>query len=424
MQLGPILGIIAVIVVVAIWWYVRREIGTAYIDALSEQRKKKKQEAFGPILKSGPPEPEPESEPDVKREGKNLFPDDSEAKASGGDTSGPTAAPPSPSPTGTPTIVPLAGPPGSGESTSDRKPVPSPKPIQSEAAPATPATSGGDTPVAATEDVRFTAFHPKEAAVETWYTLLVYSHVESAAGKVQDDAQRFKQDMGSSPRSAGSTSPAKLVRGTEIAVVPEVEGVEFNPPRISFKWVEDMQRAEFRMRAGKALAGSAANGVVSIFVGPLIVATIKISMLFDDAASVPVTQIADTQATARIYKQEEIFVSYSHADSPVVIACRDAYLALGYDVLIDIDKLRSGEHWNQALMDLIDRADIFQLFWSQNSSKSVYVHQEWEYALKKSATKGEGFIRPVYWEKPLIAPPPELEPLHFAYVPLSKPTPP
>src|SRR5258708_26341203 len=96
-------------------------------------------------------------------------------------------------------------------------------------------------------------------------------------------------------------------------------------------------------------------------------------------------------------------------------------MAQGYDVLIDIDKLRSGEHWSQALMELIDRADIFQLFWSQNSSKSEYVHQEWEYALKKSATKGERFIRPVYWEKPLIAPPPALEPLHFANVPLSQP---
>jgi hypothetical protein len=277
-------------------------------------------------------------------------------------------------------------------------------------------------PAPAIEDVRFTVFHPKEVAVETWYTLLVYAHIESVLSKVQADAQRFKQEMGSTQREARSTAPAKLARGTVISILPEVAGVEFNPPRISFKWVEDMQRAEFRLRAGKDLAGSAANGTVTIFVGPLIVATIKVAMLFDEASAVPVTLAADTQATASVYKQEEIFVSYSHADTPVVIACRDAYMALGYDVLIDIDKLRSGEHWSQALMELIDRADIFQLFWSQNSSKSEYVHQEWEYALKKSATKGEGFIRPVYWEKPLIPPPPELEPLHFAYVPLSRPT--
>jgi len=103
-----------------------------------------------------------------------------------------------------------------------------------------------------------------------------------------------------------------------------------------------------------------------------------------------------------------------------VLACRDAYQALGYSVLIDVDTLRAGENWSQALRGLIDRADIFQLFWSQRSAQSEQVKQEWQYALQKSKDKGDGFIRPVYWEKPLVEPPPELEPLHFAYVPLAK----
>jgi hypothetical protein len=94
------------------------------------------------------------------------------------------------------------------------------------------------------------------------------------------------------------------------------------------------------------------------------------------------------------------------------------YKALGFNVLIDIDNLRSGQLWNEELMRLIDRADIFQLFWSKNSANSTFVKQEWEYALKNY--KGEGFIRPVYLEKPLEpAPPPKLKKFNFAYLPLT-----
>jgi hypothetical protein len=187
-----------------------------------------------------------------------------------------------------------------------------------------------------------------------------------------------------------------------------------------------MHRAEFRMKATKELAGLAGNGTVSIFVGPIMVGTIKLAMLFDEedialADTAPSFTVGQTTTTtATMYKAEQIFISYSHKDTPVAIACRNVYKALGYDVLIDIETLRSGEIWNDALMRLIDRANIFQLFWSKNSAQSMYCKQEWEYALKQLAAKGEGFIRPVYWEQPLVAPPDELEPLHFAFVELPK----
>jgi hypothetical protein len=75
--------------------------------------------------------------------------------------------------------------------------------------------------------------------------------------------------------------------------------------------------------------------------------------------------------------------------------------------------------WNADLLSMIDNAEIFQLFWSPNAATSTYVRQEWERALERAkAQKLVGFIRPVYWEKPLVQPPPQLADLHFAYVPL------
>jgi hypothetical protein len=64
---------------------------------------------------------------------------------------------------------------------------------------------------------------------------------------------------------------------------------------------------------------------------------------------------------------------------------------------------------------MIDQADIFQLFWSTNSKNSKYCRQEWKHALERNI---EGFVRPVYWQKPLLNPPKELRQYHFAYVEL------
>jgi len=105
----------------------------------------------------------------------------------------------------------------------------------------------------------------------------------------------------------------------------------------------------------------------------------------------------------------------------VVKACRLAQLAIGNNIFMDTYDLPPGVDWKAYLADAIDKADVFQLFWSKHSAKSPNVHAEWEYALmyKCPGTKGVGFIRPVYWEKPIPAvPPSELSHLNFRYVPL------
>jgi hypothetical protein len=263
------------------------------------------------------------------------------------------------------------------------------------------------------EEVCFTAFHPKEVVVEQWYTLLVYAYVMSALEAVRQDARLFIGEMGV-PKETAAATPAHLVRGTELTIVPTCEGVTFNPERVSCKWVEDRHRAYFRFCADKSLAGDAGRVMVTIYVGPLIVGTLKLGMLFDGAKPAVAPPESRQEVTGQMYKPEAVFVSYSHRDTPVVVACREVYKALGYEVLIDIDTLRAGQYWNAELMRLIDRADIFQLFWSHHSKDSPYVRQEWEHAL--TCDKGEGFIRPVYWEQPMPPPPPELVPLQFAYM--------
>jgi hypothetical protein len=264
------------------------------------------------------------------------------------------------------------------------------------------------------DEICFTALYPKEGKVETWHTLLVYAHHLRDTESVFQDAERFKDQL---PKPKGVTSHStQIARGTEITIIPSCDGIIFNPERVVSKWMETYHRADFRFSADQSLSNDAARGQINIYAGPVLVGTLKFAMLLNETDS----QVArEHEEHSIMYHQDDIFMSYSHKDSAVVLACKKAYEALGFNVLIDIDTLRSGQIWNAELMQMIDRAAIFQLFWSWNASQSKYCRQEWEHALRGNK---EGFIRPLYWEIPMPNPPEELCKYHFEYYNFEIPT--
>ena len=101
----------------------------------------------------------------------------------------------------------------------------------------------------------------------------------------------------------------------------------------------------------------------------------------------------------------------------MVAAVRRFSEVTGDSYLVDADTLRSGEEWSARLSELIDEADVFQLFWSENSMRSTHVRREWEHALSLGR---DHFVRPVYWEQPFPEdrgqglPPEDLLELHFS----------
>jgi hypothetical protein len=274
-------------------------------------------------------------------------------------------------------------------------------------------------------EARFTAFLPRYAVVERWHSLLVYAHTPALSEQIRADAKRFAPELGDSPRQVAAAQAAALARGTRLTFTPSAQGVLFNPESITIAWWEDVHRLEFRFKAAAVLRDQAANLTITVSADPLVIAELRGGILFEAAERAYASNPFENEPiTTAPYRAEEIFVSYSHRDSDVVEACRNAYRALGYKVLMDIDELRSGERWNERLKDFIERATIFQLFWSENSARSAFCRQEWQHALavarQRSPADGSGYIRPVYWQKPLVTPPKELEHLHFAYVPLPR----
>jgi len=260
-----------------------------------------------------------------------------------------------------------------------------------------------------------TLWHRRIRAGE-WRPLLVYMYSgrDGYKGAMAD----FEKRLSPSIEYGASEAVARLEEGAEVTILPELDGFVFNPPAATVLWLETWHCIEFRMMAQESAQGLA-RGRIVFLVGPLVVAETEIAIEIMDDASVPATSIpADLYSDDRLSGADSaayrtIFVSYSHEDTPIVRQLERAYRAIGDSYLRDVNILRSGERWGPALLNMITRADIFQLCWSTAASRSRNVEQEWRHAFK---LQRRNFIRPVFWEKPMPEPPSELSELHFSFI--------
>jgi hypothetical protein len=275
------------------------------------------------------------------------------------------------------------------------------------------------------ENVQFTVFRPKVVPPEVWCGLVVSAHLEEKRpGAPSEESDPLEKARTKATAVFGDLSPEQIreathdssravPQGGQITFVPRIDGVRFNPPSQTVLWEEDEHTVAFRMRAGAALDGKVARGQVTVFLGAILVADIPLIIKVDRAAAATRSEQKQEPVSAHPYRK--VFASYSHRDAAIVEQFERYAEAIGDEYLRDCKRLRPGDRWNEKLLDMIDQADVFQLFWSHNSMESAYVRQEWERALKRGR---EGFIRPVWWEDTFPQrlpdlPPPELAGLHF-----------
>lgn len=279
------------------------------------------------------------------------------------------------------------------------------------------------------EDVQFTVYRPIRVRPEQWYPLLAFAHLAerradapaSEPDPLTEVARRAERRLGEAAggfRPSVVDSVSAIPRGDTITFLPEVPGVEFNPERRTFRWIEDVHEEEFRVKADRELEGRTARGRLTVFAGSLVVADVPLVFPVSGQGAPPPNVMAEpVAAAARPYRN--VFPSYSRKDAPVVEQFEQLLGTLGDQYLRDVVTLRSGEVWNSRLLDLIEQADVFQLFWSSNSMRSTYVRVEWEHALRLERPQ---FVRPTYWEVPfpedrgVNLPPPDLGRLHFAFL--------
>lgn len=267
------------------------------------------------------------------------------------------------------------------------------------------------------EGVAFTAAYPGIASPHLWYSLSVYLHLGRLQAEVDELITRRSPQFGLSPAVSRTAPFASLLRGTALRVIPEVQGVVFNPPSQDVTWLEELQEVSFRLQAGSDAADRTLLGAVTVHAGPLLVTQIPLSIRVRGAGEREEHIEGLASTTTPLFSS--IFASYAHKDDRVVRAFAEAYRALGIDMIVDKVSLRAGERWQERLLLLIEEADLFQLFWSDTASRSRAVADEWRHALSLQSRKGERFIRPVYWRSPWPQPPAQLAHLHFAFLDLA-----
>lgn len=288
-------------------------------------------------------------------------------------------------------------------------------------APPQPEPETAPEPQPAPDALQFSAHYPREVRPrgenppdsETWHPLLAYLFKESAADAVSADA---KERLGPRPDVRVTRRPAlgAVPSGALVIATPDVPGLEFNPPSASIRFRKDWHRFEFEFQAVSAPLDEAANGAITFQVEGVIVGEVPVSIYISQSAAGAEMQ----QVEGKAY--QAVFCSYSHKDLAIARLVEAAVLTLGYTYLRDMTTLRAGEDWNEALMAMIDRADIFQLFWSENSAGSKYVEEEWRYALSliEARRKDRRFIRPVRWvDPPRPNPPSDLGWINFYFQP-------
>ncbi|HET7541239.1 MAG TPA: toll/interleukin-1 receptor domain-containing protein [Polyangiaceae bacterium] len=277
-----------------------------------------------------------------------------------------------------------------------------------------PAPIVRDLPPRFDEEVQVTVFRPKSIVSGRWYRLLAFVHLaerrpgEDSLDPIAEVRRLARAALGeqiTAYRSATEDSLAGLPEGGQINLVPEVEGIEFNPPSRSFAWCTDVHDESFQLRAQAGRAGTTLRGRLSAYLGSVLLAEVGMAFKLQKSDATDADPLA--QERGRAYRK--IFASYSHADARIVSDFEAVVSAFGDRYLIDVKDLRAGEIWSQALERLIDQADVFQLFWSSRSRASEFCRREWEYALEKGVN-----IRPVYWERPMPDPPDTLKRLHFS----------
>ncbi len=264
---------------------------------------------------------------------------------------------------------------------------------------------------AALERPKVTAAYPQIIVPNEWRTMNIFIYLSAFKDVVQREVEklRFCENV-----DYGATSyqlPRSLPDGCKITISLSSDTIRVNPSELVIMWHEPYNRLSFRISPyPECPIDTSATLNVDILVDDLLVASMKLPIAVCIEADIVPTQVSDAQW------YENIFASYARKDVDFVRYLKERYAALGLDMFIDLDDLRSGVKWRPALFEKIDRSDLFQLFWSKTASKSKYVTSEWKRALEVSVSKGKRFIRPIYWEVPMPAVPKQLSDINFRQV--------
>ena len=107
-----------------------------------------------------------------------------------------------------------------------------------------------------------------------------------------------------------------LELGAQVTVIPHITGCQIHPPQAQMEWLGEMNRTEFKVKPVANLpdanVADLREGLISYYVGPVLIAETKFSILISHAHM----DHSREEVEARVY--QSVFVSYSRKDSALV----------------------------------------------------------------------------------------------------------
>ena len=201
------------------------------------------------------------------------------------------------------------------------------------------------------ENVQFTGYRPKRLAANEWTKLLVFTHLDDKPAdapddaphpvdQVRDEAAQILGDKADEYTDITKDSRFAIPREGEICLIPSAPGLQFNPPERTFYWSEGLtvHREEFGVKAPESLIGQTVSGQITVFLGSIILAEIKLS--FPVAA--PGTVIPEPLEPTSTKPYRQIFASYSREDVEIVEQVERYAATMGDQYLRDLVSLRAG----------------------------------------------------------------------------------
>lgn len=257
-----------------------------------------------------------------------------------------------------------------------------------------------DKPAVKLHKVQFSAIAPKVLTKGEYTIISVVMYEESCRYIVDELISAINE-----PTQETRSGVQKVNEGAEIKIVLNSPDLAIEDNIETGIWQGDYLDFSFALQLPLDFKKRQILLTASVYINDVIASKLKFivkcSSLFEQKIQISRTDVFSA------------FISYASQDRNRVAAIIQGMKKArpDLDVFFDVDSLRSGDDWELALREEIERRDVLFLCWSHFARESKWVNEEWRYAFEKKGIDG---IEPVPIEPPDVCPPPEeLRKKHF-----------
>ena len=228
---------------------------------------------------------------------------------------------------------------------------------------------------------------------------------------IQRQIERILQDNSRYYREHNALSTRPVQKKKYLTYEFKANGLQFDPKDTTRLHNDELVIQPFEVIADKSLDGKTVRGVLVAKVGWFTVAELGFEIRVTSKAACEPFRI-DSRPIRR-----DIFPSYAREDAAYLEEFEKVIKVFGDEYMSDVKKIRAGTVWSEEIKSLIDKADLFQLFWSRNAAESDYIPIEIDYARSLNRS---GFIYPTICEEDSPPPPASVSDIQTVHVSLER----